>query len=232
MRLDLLIASASAGLLVYSGRLLVPTARLRPDDIIAYKYLPGLTYSIGPMLGAGMIPWPVFPEDDIMLRIGGVLDGKVGFDLLIYGTIGSVLTVIAGAVALSWNVPLAVDIASVPAAGAVGYGAGWWWTEHSGWYGKRERRLLVHCFLAWLERAVGDPRAKGYEFDLTVVSTARNSGFSQLGDLLVDMGLPRTAAEDEAAARRIVALARQHHYRWRGDDFRKWARKITTEGSG
>ncbi len=162
MKLDLIIAAASAGLLMYSGRLLVPTARFRPEDIISDPYLPGRGYSAGPgdPFGAGMAPRPSFPEGDIVLRIRDVLDGRVGFDLLVFGTIGSVLAIIVGAFTLSWNVPSSLDIALAVAAIALGYGAGWWWTARSGWYGRRERRLLVRCFLAWLEREVGDPKAK------------------------------------------------------------------------
>jgi len=81
MRLDLLIASVSAGVLVYSGRLLAPTSRLRPEDIISYRHPSGLVYSIADPFGAGPAPWPVFPENDIVLKIREVLDGKVGFDL-------------------------------------------------------------------------------------------------------------------------------------------------------
>jgi len=87
---------------------------------------------------------------------------------------------------------------SAPAALALGYGAGWWWMEHSGWYGKRERRLLVHCFLAWLELWVGDPKAKLQDFGLTVVSTVRTSGFTLMGDLSAPLGTARNEAEDRA----------------------------------
>ncbi len=103
-------------MLVYSGRLLVPTARLRPEDIIATAYFP--TGESAYTLRPEDVPFPIFPEDDIALKIREVLDGKIGFDLLVYGTIGSVLTVIAGAVGLSWNAPLALEVASPPATGA------------------------------------------------------------------------------------------------------------------
>jgi hypothetical protein len=76
VKLDLLIAAASAGLLVYSGRLLVPSARLRPEDIVAYKPTYGSVsvFSFAPdPSGAGMAPWPVFPEDATVLQIRDVL---------------------------------------------------------------------------------------------------------------------------------------------------------------
>ena len=57
VKLDLLIAAASAGVLVYGGRLSAPTARLRPEDIIAYESLPEET------LTGGMVPFLVFRED-------------------------------------------------------------------------------------------------------------------------------------------------------------------------
>ncbi len=231
VKYDLLIAAASAGLLVYSGRLLVPAARLRPEDIIAYKYLPGQvsSASIGPdPLGVGMVPWPIFPEGDTALAIRDVLDSKVGFDLLVFGTIGGVVAIIVGAFTLSWNHPSGLDVAAAVAALALGYGAGWWWKTGSGWYRRQERRLLVHCFLAWLEREVGDPETKGYDFGLAVVSTARTSGFTLLGDLVVPLGMPRSEAEDRAAARRIVAVAREHRYPWRRDQFRAWAKDVAS----
>lgn len=64
MRVDLLIAATSAGLLVYSGRLLVPTARFRPEDII-----PDTSAGPSDPFGAGMAPWSVFPENNIVIRI-------------------------------------------------------------------------------------------------------------------------------------------------------------------
>lgn len=230
MRLDLLIASASAGLLVYSGRLLAPSARLRPEDIIAYEPFPIRGYLAGPdPFGRGMGPWPVFPENDIQRRVRNVRDSKVGFDFLVYGTIGSVLTVIAGAVGPSWSTAPLLDAGLALVAGTLAYGAGWWWTDGSGWYERRERRLLVHCFFAWLEREVGDPKAKGYEFGLTVISIARTSGFTLTEGLGTTPDRPRTEADDNAAARRVVALAREHGYQWRRPDFRKWADEVRAE---
>ena len=85
---------------------------------------------------------------------------------------------------------------------------------------------MVHCFLAWLEREVGDPEAQGAEFGLTVISTARTSSSTLMGDLLVPVGIERKEAEDKAAAHRIVALAREHRYRWRRDDFHQWAIEV------
>lgn len=232
MRLDLLIASASAGLLVYSGRLLVPTARLRPEDIIAYRYPPGSIYLAGGgVLSPDDVPFSVFPESDTMLAIRNVLDSKAGFDLLVFGTIGSVVAIIVGAFTLSWNVPSTLDVASAAAALAVGYGGGWWWTARPGMRGKQELRLLVYCFLAWLEREVGDPKTKGYEFGLTVISTARTSGFTLMGNHLIDMGGVRTDAEDKTAAHQIVALAREHRYHWRRDDFRMWASDVASQAN-
>ncbi len=215
---ELLIAAASAGLLVYSGRLLVPTARLRPEDIIAYKNLPGQISSTGAdPLSGGWALYAHFPEDDTVLAIRDVLDSKVGFDLLVFGTIGGVVAIIVGAFTLSWNHPSGLDVAS--AVAAFGYGAGWWWKARSGWYGRQERRLLVHCFLAWLEREVGDPKTKGYDFGLTVVSTARYSGFTLMS------GHPGKGADEKAIERWVVGLASKHRYAWRRDDFRKWARE-------
>jgi len=219
VRLDLLVAAASAGVLVYSGRLLAPTARLRPEDIIAYKSLPEET------LSGGMVPFPVFREDDVLRKIRDVLDAKVGFDLLPFGTIGSVLTVIAGSFTFPRNLPLPMGAASVLAALAVGYGAGWWWTSRAGWRGKRERKLLVHCFLVWLEREVGGPQTKGEDFGLTVVSTARDSGFTLLGTQ-EPFGSVLTASDERAITHRVITLAREYHYDWRGDDIRKWAREV------
>jgi|GEM_PF-6491957 len=224
---DLAIASASAGLLVYSGRVLVPAARLRPEDIIV---LPGVPSSVGPdPFGVGLAPWSIFPEDDITLRIRDVLDSKVGFDLLVFGTIGGVFAVIVGAFTLSWNTPSTLNLAAVVVFGLLGYGAGWWWRERSGWYRRQARSLLVRCFFAWLELEVGDPGAKLQDFGLTVISTARTSGFSMMRGLAATQGVPRTDAEDEAAARWIVALARQYGYLWRRDDFRSWASEVATK---
>lgn len=232
MRFDLLIASASAGLLVYSGGLLVPTARLRPEDIIAYRYPRGSIYLAGGgVLGADDVPFPVFPEGDAVLDIRDVLGSRAGLALLVFGTIGGVVALIVGAFAPSLNVPSLADVVAGFMALLLGYGAGWWWTARPGLRGKQERRLLVHCFLAWLEREVGDPKAKGYDLGLSVISTARTSGFTMLGDLLVDVGIVRTDAEDEAAARKIVALAREYRYHWRRGDVRKWASEVASKDS-
>lgn len=63
---------------------------------------------------------------------------------------------------------------------------------------------------------VGDPKAKGYNFKLAVVITARQSGFTLLAEV------PENA-DDETVARWLVDLARKHRYVWRDDQFRKWA---------
>lgn len=229
MRLDLLVASANAGVLVYSGRLLAPSARLRPEDIVAYRSSEPV-FAGAVSFGGGMLPWPVFPERDIALKIREVLDSKVGFDFLVYGTIGSVLTVIAANFPFVLIVPPAVDAASALAAGALAYGASWWVTERSGWYRKRERRLLARCFLEWLEIHVGDPKAKHQDFGLTVVSTARKSGFTLMKGHQPPLGAALTEADDKATARRVVAIAREQGYRWRRDDFRKWADEVSKGG--
>jgi hypothetical protein len=199
--------------LVYSGQLLVPAGRLRPEDIVAYKPVGGAAVSFGvDPLSGGMAPFPYFPENDTVLQIRDVLDAKVGFDLLVVGTTGSVAAIIAGALTRPWNVPFALGIASAVVVFAIGYGAGWWAT-HGGWRGKQERRLLAQCFLAWLEGAVADWKTKGQDFGLSVVGTARRSRFT-----LIDEG-----ADDKAIAQWVIALAHKHHYDWRTADFRKWA---------
>ncbi len=57
MHYDLLIASASAGLPLWSAHLLIPAARLRPEDIIAYKQREEITRSLtSRALLSGRIP--------------------------------------------------------------------------------------------------------------------------------------------------------------------------------
>lgn len=222
MKLDLLIASASAGVLVYSGRLLVPAARLRPEDIVAYKPVGGAAVSFGvdSVGGGGIALFPYFPENDTVLHIRDVLDAKVGFDLLVFGTTGSVVAIIAGALTHPWTMPSALGVASAVAALAIGYGAGWWATTRAGWRGKQERRLLAQCFLAWLEGAVADWKPKGQDFGLTVMSTARRSHFTLIDE----------RADDKAMAQWVVALVGKHRYTWRSDDFRAWAREAASGG--
>lgn len=229
MRLDLLIASVSAGLLVYSGRLLAPAARLRLEDIIVYKALPPGTTLYSPRTGRrysleGAEMWPAFPEDNIRIAIHDGADNEVGFYLLVFGTIGSVLTIIVGNFAFSLNIPPALDIASAPAALALGIGAGWWMRRR--WYGKRERSLLVCCFLLWLEHEVGNPEAQARDFGGTVVSIARHSRFTLMGVLAAPLEADISDADERAIAHRVVALARECRYRWRRDDIRTWANEV------
>ena len=227
MKVDLLIASFSAGLLVYSARLLVPTAWLRPEDIVACRSVAGFAGLSEDMLPEGIV---LFHEDEARETIRSVMDSRIGLALLVAGTIGGVFATIVGAIHITWESlrsPPPGDYFWVFGAFAVAIGASWWETRRSGWRRKLELRSLAHCFLVWLEDAVGDPSAKGEEFDRVVVSTARISGFSLMSDLVVKViGVVLTEPENKAAARRIVTLAREHGHRWRRPYFRKWADEV------
>src|SRR3989442_10519190 len=139
MRYDLLIASASAGLLVYSGRLLVPAARLRPEDIIAYRSPPGsISASVGMDPSGGIVPYMHFPESDTLQAVRDVVDSKIGFDLLVFGTIGGVLAVIVGAFVPPDQFAHSSDAMSAVVALVLGTVAGWCFTTRSGWREKQE----------------------------------------------------------------------------------------------
>jgi hypothetical protein len=226
MRFDLLIASAGAGLLVWSGRLLVPAARLRPEDIIAYRSLGGGTsYSVGTDPSGGIATYGHFPEDETLLAVRDVVDSKIGFDLLVFGTIAGVAAVIVGAFVPSSQIPSSLDVLWAVVTFMLAIAAGWWATAHSGWRGKQELRLLVHCFIAWLEREVADPKTKGYEFGLAVVNTIRHSGFTLMNEPLRGKG-----ADERAVSQWVIDLARKHRYAWRRDDFRAWASRPVGSG--
>jgi hypothetical protein len=221
VKFDLIIAAASAGVLVYSGRLLVPSARLRPEDIISYKPLPiGISYSVERNPSGEIVGFTQFREDEATQTVRDVLDAKMGFDLLVIGTIASVGAIIVGAFTPSQDAPSSLDIASAAVALVLGVVAGWWTTTRSRWRRTQERRLLVHCFLAWLEREVDDPKIKGYTFGLAVVSTVRHSGLSLTNE---SQG---KEADEKSVERWVVALARRHRYPWRRGDFRKWASEV------
>ena len=68
------------------------------------------------------------------------------------------------------------------------------------------------------------------DFGLRVVNAARHSGFTLLGGLRAQIGLPRNEAEDRVAARQIVALAREYSYSWRNPEMQKWADEVSRRG--
>lgn len=225
----LLVLAASAGVVIYSLRFPLSPAGCRPEEIIA-RYISGLAFTTPPH-GADITPWPVpvFPEDAIRLDVQSVLESRAAYGLRVLGTIVGVAAAGVGVFIRKRIVPsslnLVLNIAAVAVFGLLGYRAGRWWVAWSG-RDKIQERCLVHCFLAWLEREAGDPKAKHYDFGLTVISTARTSGFSLMKGLRAHLGAPLSEADDRAAAHRVVALARAHRYRWRRDNFRQWAGKV------
>jgi len=226
LHLDLLVAAASAGVLVYSGRLLIPAVRLRPADIIAYK-IPrsSVSFTAGPDPLGGVALYRFFPEDEIRNDIRNVVDGKAGFDLLVIGTIGGVFAVIVATFTFSWNVPSGLNVAAAAVLGLLGYRAGWWVKERSDWYRNQERRLLVHCFLAWLEREVGDPRGNGRELGPAVASIALHTGFT-----VMDESLRTQGADVREIVWWMVDLAHRYRYAWWRPDFQKWAEEVSKSG--
>ena len=67
------------------------------------------------------------------------------------------LTIIAENFALSLNIPPTLDIASAPAALALGIGAGWWMRR--GWYGSLEQCLLNRAASFHQNRTLEGPRS-------------------------------------------------------------------------
>jgi len=227
MRLDILIASASAGLLVYSGFLLVPLARSRPEDSTFFgfgSFLPSSAAFSAESPSSGMSMHSEFAEDQALPVVREVIDSKVGVALLAIGTIGGVFATIAGAFLPFRHISLGPNILAAVIVFVLGLVVGR--VTNFIWHQRQEVPYVFCRFFAWLEWVVGDPKAKHYDFHLTVISTARYSGFKPLNEFL------KSQRPDEMAiARWIANQARTYGYAWQRDDFGKWAGGLPSEDS-
>jgi hypothetical protein len=200
LALDVIVVSVSGGVLVYSGVLLVPSARIRVQDIVVEAVVRD---ELGDIHSG--FPEGPFPETDVCGGIHAMFDSQVGLGLLIAGTLGTAFaTIICRVTALcdgATTLPAAMGFA------ALGFGIAWG-VRHL-WQLWREARVIWTAFLSWLDRELAPWQSKGWDLSSAFNHTVRRSGFS-----LLRVFRTQHPGDDTAVLREVLKRARQYHYRW------------------
>ena len=217
--LSTFVVGLSAGILIYSGYLLVAPGQLHWAGVVDEATEDEYGSAIGELD-------PRFPVEEIQSAVERALDSKMGLLLLVLGTLGTAFaTLITSAAPQTLAAPWWLNLVTA----AVGCVLGWAIAPplvHSIWRKWQAPRAVTNSFFIWLERELGAWRTKGWTLTLAIGNTARHSGYWLLAPMIRQCG-----SDDEALCRQECS-AWKHNFRWRDPDFQELAETVASKPRG
>lgn len=219
MYLGVFAVGLSAGILIYSGYLLVAPGRLNLIQVISEA-------ADGEYGSAIREIYPRFPAEEVRVTAERALDSKMGLLLLVLGTLGTTLSTLIASTAPQTSTGLWLNLMIA----AIGCTIGWAVAPpvvHSVWRKWQVPPTVTDSFFVWLERELGAWRVKGWTFTLAIGNTARHSGFQLLDPLIRQCG-----PDDEALCKQVMLLAYRHRFQWQDTDFQTLAKETAPASRG